>query len=78
MAQRRLARRGPPRLSVLVAFRNDALLPHLWSALGLPGAEIELRFHASLPANAFTSRKALAAHAEHQVATGLEDFRAAA
>ena len=54
------------------------LLPHLWSALGLPGAEIELRFHAPLPATAFTSRKALAAHAERQVATGLEDFRAAA
>jgi putative hemolysin len=59
-------------------YGDMALLPHLWSALGLPGAEIELRFHAPLPATAFTSRKALAAHAERQVATGLEGLRTAA
>jgi 1-acyl-sn-glycerol-3-phosphate acyltransferase len=59
-------------------YGDMALVPHLWSVLGLPGAEVELRFHDPLPATAFTSRKALAAHAQHQVATGLEDFRAAA
>ena len=59
-------------------YGDMALVPHLWSALGLPGVEVELRFHDPLPATAFTSRKALAAHAERQVANGLAELRATA
>jgi lyso-ornithine lipid O-acyltransferase len=53
------------------------LLPHIWSALGLPGAEVEVRFHQPVPAAAFTSRKALARYAEQEVANGLAAARAA-
>lgn len=59
-------------------YGDMALLPHLWAALGLPGVLVELRFHEPLPATAFASRKALAAHAERQVASGLGGWRAAA
>jgi 1-acyl-sn-glycerol-3-phosphate acyltransferase len=59
-------------------YGDMALLPHLWQALGLPGVLVELRFHEALPATAFASRKALAAHAERQVASGLDGWRAAA
>ena len=55
-----------------------ALAPHLWSMLGLPGAEVELRFHEPVPGRAFASRKALASHAERQVADGLAARRRAA
>jgi lyso-ornithine lipid O-acyltransferase len=59
-------------------YGDMALVPHLWSALGLPGVLVELRFHEALPATAFASRKALASHAERQVASGLDGWRAAA
>ena len=59
-------------------YGDMALLPHLWAALGLPGVRVELRFHKPLPAAAFASRKALAAHAERQVASGLDWRRASA
>jgi lyso-ornithine lipid O-acyltransferase len=59
-------------------YGDMALAPHLWSALGLPGAEVELRFHEPVPGQAFASRKALADHAERQVADGLAELRRAA
>lgn len=65
-------------LRPLYAWYGDmTLLPHMWSALGLPGAEVEVRFHPPVPAAAFTSRKALARHAEQAVANGLAATRAA-
>jgi lyso-ornithine lipid O-acyltransferase len=59
-------------------YGDMALAPHLWSVLGLPGAEVELRFHDPLANHAFASRKALAGHAERQVADGLAALRRAA
>jgi 1-acyl-sn-glycerol-3-phosphate acyltransferase len=59
-------------------YGDMALAPHLWSALGLPGAEVELRFHDPVAGQAFASRKALAGHAERQVADGLAALRRAA
>ncbi len=59
-------------------YGDMALAPHLWRALGLPGAEVELRFHDPLSSRAFASRKALAGHAERQVAAGLAALRRAA
>ncbi len=53
------------------------LLPHIWSALGLPGAEVEVRFHQPVSAAAFASRKSLARYAEQEVASGLAAARAA-
>jgi 1-acyl-sn-glycerol-3-phosphate acyltransferase len=62
----------------LYAWYGDMmLLPHIWSALGLPGAEVEVRFHPPVSASAFSSRKALARHAEQEVASGLAAARAA-
>jgi 1-acyl-sn-glycerol-3-phosphate acyltransferase len=62
----------------LYAWYGDmTLLPHIWSVLGLPGAEVEVRFHLPVSAAAFASRKALALHAERQVADGLAAARAA-
>jgi 1-acyl-sn-glycerol-3-phosphate acyltransferase len=62
----------------LYAWYGDmTLLPHIWSALGLPGAEVELRFHPPVAASDFSSRKALARHAEQEVANGLAAARAA-
>jgi 1-acyl-sn-glycerol-3-phosphate acyltransferase len=66
-------------LRPLYAWYGDMqLAPHLWAALGLPGAVIEVRFHAPLVAAEFGSRKALAQHAERQVADGLVAARRAA
>jgi lyso-ornithine lipid O-acyltransferase len=59
-------------------YADMALAPHLWSVLGLPGAEVELHFHEPVPGRAFASRKALASHAERQVARGLAALRRAA
>ena len=59
-------------------YGNSAFAPHLWSVLGLPGVQIDVYFHEPVAAAAFASRKALAHHAEHTVATGLARARAAA
>jgi 1-acyl-sn-glycerol-3-phosphate acyltransferase len=59
-------------------YGNSAFAPHLWSVLGRPGMQIEIHFHEPVVAAAFASRKALALHAEHTVATGLARARAAA
>ncbi len=65
-------------LRPLYAWYGDmTLLPHIWSALGLPGAEVEVRFHPPVLASDFSSRKDLARHAEHAVANGLAAARAA-
>jgi lyso-ornithine lipid O-acyltransferase len=65
-------------LRPLYAWYGDMeLLPHLWSVLGLPGATVEVRFHEPLSAAAFASRKALARHAQREVAAGLIAGRAA-
>jgi 1-acyl-sn-glycerol-3-phosphate acyltransferase len=65
-------------LRPLYAWYGDmTLLPHIWSALGLPGAEVEVWFHQPVSASAFASRKALARHAEQEVANGLAAARAA-
>ena len=62
----------------LYAWYGDmTFLPHIWSALGLPGAEVEVWFHPPVSAADFTSRKALARHAEQEVANGLAAARAA-
>lgn len=62
----------------LYAWYGDmTLLPHIWSVLGLPGAEVEVVFHPSVTAADFASRKALARHAEQEVANGLAAARAA-
>jgi 1-acyl-sn-glycerol-3-phosphate acyltransferase len=66
-------------LRPLYAWYGDmALAPHLWAVLGLPGAEIEVRFHTPVAASDFGSRKALAQHAEREVANGLAAARLAA
>jgi len=66
-------------LRSLYAWYGDMeLAPHLWTVLGLPGAVIEVRFHPPLLAAEFGSRKALARHAERQVADGLVAARLAA
>jgi lyso-ornithine lipid O-acyltransferase len=65
-------------LRPLYAWYGDmTLLPHIWSALGLPGAEVEVRFHPPVSTWDFSSRKALARHAEQEVANGLVAARAA-
>lgn len=66
-------------LRSLYAWYGDMeLVPHLWAALGLPGVEVVVRFHPSVPAAEFESRKALALHAQRQVADGLGAARLAA
>ncbi|HZA66647.1 MAG TPA: lysophospholipid acyltransferase family protein [Geminicoccaceae bacterium] len=66
-------------LRPLYAWYGDmALAPHLWAVLGLPGAVIEVRFHPPVVAADFGSRKALARHAEREVANGLAAARLAA
>jgi 1-acyl-sn-glycerol-3-phosphate acyltransferase len=66
-------------LRPLYAWYGDmALVPHLWTVLGLPGAVIEVRFHAPVVASDFGSRKALARHAEREVLDGLVAARLAA
>jgi lyso-ornithine lipid O-acyltransferase len=66
-------------LRPLYAWYGDMeLAPHLWAVLGLPGAVIEVRFHAPVAASDFGSRKALAQHAEREVAGGLAAARLAA
>jgi lyso-ornithine lipid O-acyltransferase len=62
----------------LYAWYGDmTLLPHIWQALGLPGAEVEVRFHRPVTAADFASRKALAQHAGQEVTKGLAAARAA-
>jgi 1-acyl-sn-glycerol-3-phosphate acyltransferase len=58
-------------------YGDMTLLPHIWQALGLPGAEVELRFHAPVTAADFASRKALARYAGQEVTKGLAAARAA-
>lgn len=59
-------------LRALYAWYGDmTLMPHLMAVMGLVGAEVEVTFHAPVRADAFASRKALAAHCEAQVAAGL-------
>jgi 1-acyl-sn-glycerol-3-phosphate acyltransferase len=53
------------------------LLPHICHALGLPGAEVEVRFHAPVTAADFASRKALARYAGQEITKGLAAARAA-
>jgi hypothetical protein len=53
------------------------LAPHLWQVLASPGAEVQARLHAPLPASARPSRKAAARAAEDAVAAGLAALRAA-
>jgi 1-acyl-sn-glycerol-3-phosphate acyltransferase len=66
-------------LRSLYAWYGDMrLAPHLWAALGLPGAVIEVRFHSPLSAAEFRSRKTLAQRAERLVADGLVAARLAA
>jgi 1-acyl-sn-glycerol-3-phosphate acyltransferase len=58
-------------------YGDMALLPHLWFVLGLPGVEVEVRFHPQVAAAAFHCRKALARHLESEVARGVAAARAA-
>jgi 1-acyl-sn-glycerol-3-phosphate acyltransferase len=52
-------------------YGDMTLLPHLFRVLGLPGAEVELRYHSAVQPSQFASRKALARHCEEQVAAGV-------
>ncbi|MGZ8410008.1 MAG: lysophospholipid acyltransferase family protein [Hyphomicrobium sp.] len=54
-------------------YGDMTLLPHLLRVLGLPGAEVELRYHRAVQPRQFPSRKALAQHCEEQVAAGVAD-----
>lgn len=66
-------------LRPLYAWYGDMdLLPHLWAVLGLPGADVEVCFHPPVIAAEFGCRKALARHAQRQVADGLAAARLAA
>ena len=58
-------------------YGDMTLLPHIWQALGLPGAVVEVRFHPPVTASDFASRKALALHAGQEVTKGLAAARAA-
>ncbi len=50
----------------------DDMLPHLWRALGSPGALVRVHFHEPLPAEVLADRKCLARTAEDRVRSGLE------
>lgn len=52
-------------------FGGATLFPHLMRVFGLRGAEVEVRFHAPLPAGAWSDRKALARAAHALVAAGV-------
>lgn len=54
-------------------YGDMTLLPHLLRVLGLPGAEVELRYHAAVQPGRFADRKALARHCEEQVAAGVAE-----
>lgn len=54
---------------LLYAWCGDmTLLPHLWTMLTLPGAEVVLHFHPPVAPSSFESRKALAEYARSQIA----------
>jgi 1-acyl-sn-glycerol-3-phosphate acyltransferase len=58
---------------LLYAWCGEAImLPHLWSVLTLPGAEVILHFHPPVRPEAFASRKELADYARRMIAGGLE------
>jgi 1-acyl-sn-glycerol-3-phosphate acyltransferase len=58
---------------LLYAWCDDAImLPHLWTVLTLPGAEVILHFHPPVRPEAFASRKDLADYARRMIAGGLE------
>jgi 1-acyl-sn-glycerol-3-phosphate acyltransferase len=48
------------------------LVPHIKTALGLVGAEVEITFHDPVVATDFADRKELAAYCQQQVAEGLQ------
>jgi len=52
-------------------FGEMELVPHLLTVLGLWGATVEVRFDEPVPAEAFRSRKTLAAYCERTVAKNL-------
>lgn len=52
-------------------FGEMELLPHLLTVFGLAGATVEVRFAAPVPAEAFKSRKGLAAYCQDVVADNL-------
>jgi 1-acyl-sn-glycerol-3-phosphate acyltransferase len=47
------------------------LVPHVWGVLGLGSVDVEVTFHDPVSPAAFASRKSLAAHCHHVVATRL-------
>lgn len=56
----------------LYAWYGDmSLAPHLWRALGLGQAEIEVEFHPPVRLSDYASRKGLAQHCERMVRHGL-------
>jgi lyso-ornithine lipid O-acyltransferase len=58
---------------LLYAWCGDAIMvPHLWSVLTLPGAQVVLYFHPPVRPEAFASRKELADYARRMIADGLE------
>jgi 1-acyl-sn-glycerol-3-phosphate acyltransferase len=62
-----------PRRELYCWYGDMTLLPHLLRVLGLPGAEVELRYHSAVQPGQFVNRKALARHCEEQVAAGVAD-----
>lgn len=57
---------------LLYAWCGDAtMVPHVWTMLSLPGAEVIMQFHPPVAPETFASRKALAEHAQKRIASGL-------
>ncbi len=63
-----------PRADLFAWVGADDMLPHLWRALGSPGAVAQIRFHPPLAPALAADRKALARAAEEVVRTGVAEL----
>ena len=60
------------RLRPVFAWYGDmTLMPHLWRLLGVGRATVIVEFHPAVTIEDFPSRKALAAHCQAQIASGV-------
>lgn len=63
----------PPDQRELYAWVGEGtMLPHLWTMMQQPGAEVVIRFHPAVRPEEFASRKELAAYAWQAISRGLE------
>ncbi|TVR99883.1 MAG: 1-acyl-sn-glycerol-3-phosphate acyltransferase [Rhodospirillales bacterium] len=60
-----------PRRALYCWYGEMTLAPHLIRMLGQAGAEVDVRFHPPIRAEAFDDRKALARHCQAEVAAGV-------